>query len=346
MLKIGIVGLPNVGKSTIFKALTKQSVDISNYPFCTINPNIGIVKVPDERLERLGEKFPRANIIPAAIEFIDIAGLVKGAAQGQGLGNKFLSHIREVDAIVEIVRVFDDQNISHVNETVDPLRDIKILEEELISSDLETINSRFEKSEKRAKTGDEDSKKEYEVLKKLKEGLLAGKKGIEINLKEKESQIAKELFLLTLKPIIYLYNFSGKIPDLNPELKARKHIFLDAKTELELIEMDKKELQELGMEAKIFDLIKEGYGTLNLITFFTMNDTEIRAWEIKKGAKAPMAGGKIHGDFEKNFIKAELVRWDKLIEAGSWHGAREKGFLEIAGKEFEIKDGSVVHFLI
>lgn len=346
MLKTGIVGLPNVGKSTIFKALTKQNVDISNYPFCTINPNIGIVKVPDERLKKLAEKFPRANIIPAAIEFIDIAGLVKGAAQGQGLGNKFLSHIREVDAILEIVRIFDDQNISHINETVDPLRDIDILEQELILSDLETINSKFEKLEKRARAGDEASQREYKVLKKLKEGLLIGKRGIDINLEAQESQIAKELFLLTLKPIIYLYNFSGKIPELTPELKSKKHILLDAKTELELSEMDKKELQELGMELKIFDLIKECYEILNLITFFTMNDKEIRAWEIKKGTRAPIAGGKIHGDFEKKFIKAEMIKWDKLIEAGSWHNAREKGFLEIAGKESEIQDGSVVYFLI
>ncbi len=346
MLKIGLVGLPNVGKSTIFKALTKQSVDISNYPFCTINPNIGIVKIPDKRLENLAEKFPRANIIPAAIEFIDIAGLVGGAVQGRGLGNKFLSHIREVDAIVEIVRFFDDQNISHINETVNPARDIDILEKELILADLETINFRLEKSEKKSKTGDENSRKEYEVLKKFKEALLTGKKAIEVHLENKEIETAEELFLLTLKPIIYLYNFSGKSPDLPPELKNKKHIILDAKTELDLSEMNKKEIDDLGMEVKIFDLIKEGYGVLNLITFFTMNDKEIRAREVKRGTKAPRAGGKIHGDFEKNFIKAETISWDKLIEAGSWHKAREKGLLEIAGKEFEIKDGSIVHFLI
>lgn len=346
MLKIGIVGLPNVGKSTLFKALTKQSVDISNYPFCTINPNIGIVKVPDQRLEKIAEKFPRPNIIPAAIEFIDIAGLVKGASQGHGLGNKFLSHIREVDAIVEIVRVFENENISHINERVDPVRDIEILETELMLSDLETVNYRIEKSEKRVKSGSEDSIREYEVLKKLKNGFLIGKKASDLNLEEEEIELVKDLFLLTLKPIIYLYNYSDKIPELVDELKNKKYILLDAKIELELSEMDKNEIQDLEMEPKIFDLIKESYKALNLITFFTMNEREIRAWEIKKGTKAPQAGGKIHGDFEKKFIKAEAISWDKLINVGSWQKAREKGLLEIMGKESEIKDGSVVYFLI
>ncbi len=346
MLKIGIIGFPNVGKSSLFKALTKKSVDISNYPFCTINPNIGIVKVPDKRLEALAKKFPRSKIIPAAVEFIDIAGLVEGAAQGQGLGNEFLSHIREVDAIIEVVRVFENANISHVNGVINPKRDIEILEKELILADLETIENRLEKSAKRAKTDKEMAHKEYEILNKFKSKLLLNKRAIEIKLDDREKGIAKELFLLTSKPIIYLYNFSGQIPQLDEELRSKNHIFLDTKIELELSEMDENEIKFLEMEPKIFDLIKEGYDLLDLITFFTMNESEIRAWEIKRKTKAPEAGGKIHSDFEKNFIKAEAIGWDKLIEAGSWNKAREKGLLHMAGKEYLVEDGNVIYFLI
>lgn len=346
MLKIGIVGLPNVGKSTLFKALTKQRVDISNYPFCTIDPNVGVVKVPDQRLEKLAQKFPRPKIIPAIVEFVDIAGLVKGASQGEGLGNKFLSHIREVDAILEIVRVFEKEDIAHVNQTIDPERDIEILETELILADLETINKRLAKLEKQLKTPDKKIKKEYELLQKIKKQLEESKKIIDINLVPEEKEMIRDLFLLTAKPILYLYNYAGEIPELPETLKKRNHILLDVKMEEELSEMEKDEIQEMGIKPKIYDLINASYKLLDLITFFTMNEKEIRAWEVKRGTKAPQAGGKIHSDFEEKFIRAEVISWDKLIEIGSWQKAKEAGLMKIVGKEYMVNDGDVIYFVI
>ncbi|MCD6429317.1 redox-regulated ATPase YchF [bacterium] len=346
MLKIGIVGLPNVGKSTLFKALTKQRVDISNYPFCTIDPNIGVVKVPDERLNKLAKAFPRPKIIPAVVEFVDIAGLVKGASVGEGLGNKFLAHIREVDAILEIVRVFEKEDVAHVNQTIDPKRDIEILETELILADLETVNKRLEKLEKQLKTQDKQIKKEYEFLLRIKKELENGKKVIDIDLSDEEKELIKDLFLLTAKPILYLYNYNGELPNLSDDLRKKNHILLDIKLEEELSEMAEKEIKELGIQPKIYNLIKESYKLLDLITFFTMNENEIRAWEVKNGTKAPEAGGKIHSDFEEKFIKAEVIPWDKLIEAGSWHNAKEKGILKIVGKDYIVLDGDVIYFVI
>ena len=346
MLKIGIVGLPNVGKSTLFKALTKQKVDISNYPFCTINPNIGIVKVPDLRLNKLAEKFPRNEIIPAAVEFVDIAGLVKGAAQGEGLGNKFLAHIREVDAILEIVRVFEKEEIIHVNESVNPGRDIEILESELILAYLDSIDKRIEKISKDIKSGEKDIKFEYDFLEKVKEYLKKGIKIEDCQFSEKEKNILKELFLLTAKPILYLYNYSDKIPSLFEKLKEKNHVFLDVKMEEEMAEMEEKEIKDLDLKPKIYELIKECYSLLNLITFFTMNEKEIRAWEVENETKAPEAGSKIHTDFQEKFIRAEVVSWDKLIEAGSWHKAKELGIIQAVGKEYLVQNGDVIYFLI
>jgi len=346
MLKIGIVGLPNVGKSTLFKALTKQKVDISNYPFCTIDPNVGIVNVPDQRLKKLSQAFPRPKVIPAIVEFVDIAGLVKGASQGEGLGNKFLAHIREVDAILEVVRVFEKQDIAHVNETIDPERDIEILETELILADLETVNKRLEKLEKQLKTQDKKIIKEYQLVQKIKTGLEQGKKIIDLNLTEKEREDLHDLFLLTAKPILYLYNYQNTPPALPEDLKRRNHLFLDIKMEEELSEMTEEEIQDLGVQPKIYDLIEKSYQLLGLITFFTMNENEIRAWEIKKGTKAPQAGGKIHSDFEEKFIRAEVISWDKLIESGSWQKAKDKGLIKTVGKDYEVNDGDVIYFVI
>lgn len=346
MLKIGIVGLPNVGKSTLFKALTRQKVDISNYPFCTIDPNVGIVKVPDKRLEKLAQTFPRPKIIPAIVEFVDIAGLVKGASHGEGLGNKFLSHIREVDAILEVVRVFEKEDITHVNQSIDPERDIEILETELILADLETVNKRLEKLEKQLKMQDKKIKKEYELVKKIKDFLEEGKKVIDIDLTNEEKEMIRDLFLLTAKPILYLYNYRDNPPELSEQLKKKNHILLDVKMEEEMSEMKEGEIQEMGLQPKIYDLIKASYNLLDLVTFFTMNDKEIRAWEIKRGTKAPQAGGKIHSDFEEKFIRAEVIPWDKLIEAGSWQKAKEAGVMKIVGKDYIVNDGDVIYFVI
>lgn len=337
MLKIGIIGFPNVGKSTLFKALTKQSVNISNYPFCTIEPNIGIVKVPDSRLEALAEAFPRPEIIPAAIEFVDIAGLVKGASRGQGLGNKFLSHIREVDAILEVVRFFEKQDVAHIADKIIPQDDIETINTELILADLQTIEGYLEKLEKQAKIQDKNTLKELVRVNKIKKDLENGKFA---------GPNAKDLFLLTAKPILYLYNYSGKQPELTEALKQNKHIFLDIKIEEELSEMEEKEAGELGIESKIGEMIRNCYQLLDLVTFFTMNEKEIRAWEIKSGTPVPQAGAKIHTDFEEKFIKAEVIASDKLIKAGSWPKAREQGILQTVGKDYLVKDGDVIYFLI
>jgi len=346
MLKIGIVGLPNVGKSTLFKALTKKKVDISNYPFCTIDPNIGVVEVPDERLNALAKAFPRPKVIPPVIEFVDIAGLVKDAHKGQGLGNQFLAHIREVDAILEVVRFFEKEDVAHVEQDINPQRDIEILERELIAKDLETIEKRLNKLSKQIKSQDKEVEKEYQLLLRLKELLGEGKKMIDLKLEEKEKAIIKDLFLLTAKPILYVYNVKGGNFTIPKELADKNHVVLDVKLEEELGEMPKAEIQELGLKSKISQVIKKAYQLLDLIIFFTMNENEIRAWEIKKGTKAPQAGGKIHSDFEEKFIRCEVIQWDKLIEAGSWQKAKEKGLINIAGKDYVVQDGDVIYFII
>ena len=290
-MKIGIVGLPNVGKSTLFKALTKTPVDISNYPFCTIEPNVGVVKVPDGRLEKLAKMSKSAKIIPAVVEFVDIAGLVKGASEGEGLGNKFLSHIREVDAIVQVVRVFADSKIIHVHNKIDPLGDIEVINTELMLADLETVNKRIEKLEKESRSMNQESRKKLEVTERINKNLEEGKLANEtdLNLKGEITNIAvKELSLLTMKPFLYAYNisdFDEKLPD---ELEKLPHVKLDIKIEEELGEMTEKEIVELNLKTNINGLIVKSYELLGLITFLTTGEDETRAWTIKKNSSAPM----------------------------------------------------------
>lgn len=329
-LSIGIVGLPNVGKSTLFKALTKNEVNIANYPFATIDPNVGVVIVPDERLDKLSEMSNSAKKIPAVVEFYDIAGLVKGANKGEGLGNQFLNHIRETDAIVEVLRCFPAGEIIHVENTVDPVRDMEIINSELALKDLETIERNFKKLEGEAKAGNKDAQKSLESVKIIKDALERG----ELVFQEKykaalENPKAKELNLLTAKPQIYLLN--GNPEDVSEELKNKikslgaDYIILD-----------------LAKEIKLDELIKKAYEILGLISFFTNGEDETRAWTIRKGAKAPEAAGAIHSDFEKKFIRAEVVNWQKLLEAGSWSKAKQKGWLRLEGKDYVVNDGDVI----
>jgi len=336
---VGIVGLPNVGKSTLFKALTKQKVDISNYPFCTIDPNVGIVQVPDERLRQVANVVKPQKITPAIIEFVDIAGLVKEAHKGEGLGNQFLSHIREVKIICQIVRAFDDINISHVEGSPDPKRDIAIINTELMMKDLETVSKRLEKAKKEAI-------KEIALLEKIKNILNQGQ-SLENQLTLEQKHLIKELNLLTLKPVIYIFNIKEKA-DLDPELEKLPHLILDLKIEEEMSDLTDQEQKELQLSpSQLNNLIRLCYSALDLITFYTIaGNKENRAWALKKGFKAPQAGAVIHADFEHKFIRCEAINWQKLIEAGSWHTAREKGWLRIEGKEYIILDGDVIEFKI
>ena len=356
-LKIGIVGLPNVGKSTLFKALTKTQVDINNYPFCTIEPNVGIVKVPDERLDKLAAMSSSAKIIPAIIEFVDIAGIVKGASLGEGLGNKFLANIREVDAIAQVVRVFPakggsaygGENITHVYNRIDPESDIEIINSELILADLETVNKvriRLEKDKRGNKKG---SAEQLEVLQKiqknLEDGILANETKLDLH-DENTEIIVRELSLLTMKPFLYVFNASDLNKELSPALEKLHHVKLDIKIEEELIEMSKEEASEMGITSNIDQLIVEAYKLLGLITFLTTGTDETRAWTIKKGSTAPLAGTAIHNDFKDKFIRAEVINWKKLLEAGSWSKARELGTLRLEGKEYIVQDGDVIEFKI
>lgn len=348
-MKIGIVGLPNVGKSTLFKALTKSPVDINNYPFCTIEPNVGIVKVPDERLEKLAQMSRSKKIIPTVIEFVDIAGLVEGASEGEGLGNKFLANIREVDAIAHVVRAFENPNIIHVHNKVEPQHDIDIINTELILADLETIRKvriRVEKDARGNKKGADVQLEAIDKIQKmLEEGKLANETVLDMT-EENTRQIVRELSLLTMKPFLYVYNVSDISEKLPDNLEKENHLKLDIKIEEELIEMTKDEAEELDIKSNIDALILKAYEILGLITFLTTGEDETRAWTVQKGSTAPIAGTAIHNDFKDKFVRAEVIQWDKLLEAGSWGKARELGTLRTEGKDYVVQDGDVIEFKI
>lgn len=348
-LQVGIVGLPNVGKSTLFKALTKKAVDINNYPFCTIEPNVGIVEVPDSRLQKLAALSQSKKIIPAVIEFVDIAGLVAGASQGEGLGNKFLANIREVDAIVHVVRVFVNDTIIHVHNKIAPIDDIAVINTELILADLETVTKRKLKTAKDAKSGtNKEALQEVAVLEKLESVLNAGElaRGVYENAGESDQKIIKGLQLLTTKPFLYVYNVSDLEAALPEELATKPHIKLDIKIEEELMEMSPEEARELGMESHLPDLIRGAYELLGLISYFTTGPEESRSWTVKEGSTAPQAGAAIHTDFEEKFIRAEIIHWEKLLEAGSWNAARDNGTLRLEGKDSLVLDGDVIVFKV
>ena len=360
-MKIGIVGLPNVGKSTLFNSITKAGAECANYPFCTIEPNVGVVPVPDERVDKLAEIYKPQKVTKAVVEFVDIAGLVKGASKGEGLGNKFLSHIREVDSILEVVRCFEDSNIVHVDGSVDPLRDIETINLELVFADLETIEKRLDRARKMLKA---DKKYAFEVdtLEKVKTALEAGKPARSLDYIDEEKEVLKEAFLLTLKPIMYVANVSEEElsnPESNEQFNKVKEfaksekaevIPLCVKIEEELSTLENEDKQEmleaLGLEESGLDkLIKASYNLLGLMSFLTAGEPEVRAWTIKIGTKAPQAAGKIHSDIERGFIRAEVISFDDLMNCnGSMVTAREKGVIRSEGKEYIMQDGDIVLF--
>ena len=353
-MKLGIVGLPNVGKSTLFNSITKAGAECANYPFCTIEPNVGVVPVPDERLDSLAKMYHPEKVTHAVIEFVDIAGLVKGASKGEGLGNKFLSHIRETDAICEVVRCFEDSNIVHVDGSIDPVRDIETINLELIFADIETVNKRLDKAKKNLKAS-KSYQEEVDLLERIKENLENGISARALSFNEDEEKLVKDMFLLTTKPILYIANISEdqiENAENDPQvLKVKEYaskenaevIPLCVKIEEELSGLDdndKKEMLEaLGLDESGLDkVIKKSYDLLGLMSFLTAGEPEVRAWTIKKGTKAPQAAGKIHSDMERGFIKAEVVSFDDLMKCGSMVTAREKGLVRQEGKEYVMQD--------
>jgi GTP-binding protein YchF len=348
-LSLAIVGLPNVGKSSLFNLLTKTKAEASNYPFCTIDPNVGIVEVPDKRLEALTKVSKSKKTIPTAIEFVDVAGLVKGAHKGEGLGNQFLANIRECDAICEVIRDFQDENIIHVAGKVDPKEDKETINLELIFADLSTVTKRMEKAQKETKAGDKEKIAFYELLKKIKANLEDAVAIRDIELNEKERKMIKQLNLLTIKPILYIVNTDS--PEKYQNNNENNSLAINIKIEQEIIDLPKEEqkefLKELNMGGSGLDkLITASYKLLNLETFLTTGLEETRAWTIKKGATAPEAASAIHTDFQKHFIRVEVINWKSLIESGSEKKAKEQGLIRTEGKEYIVKDGDVCHFLI
>ena len=361
---MGIVGLPNVGKSTLFNALTKKSVLVANYPFATIDPSVGVVAVPDERLYKLAAFSNTKKIVPAVVEFVDIAGLVKGASAGEGLGNQFLTNIRETDAIAEVVRIFEDDNIIHVDGKVEPLKDIEVINYELILADLQTVTKRLANLQKEVKANKKEAIIEHGIVEKIKKALEAGKLANTVVADEFEKPFVKSMHLLTSKPILYILNKKSggrNLDEMNDDrykalldffkTQHAQWVIVDAGIEQELKDIDEKDKQELreGLGSKddgIDNLIKKSYETLDLITYFTTGEVETRAWTIGRGWTAPEAGTAIHGDFKEKFIRAEVIEWDKLIDAGSFGAAREKGLLRTEGKEYIVKDGDVMEFKV
>ncbi|PRX42122.1 hypothetical protein CLV97_103137 [Planifilum fimeticola] len=360
-LVTGIVGLPNVGKSTLFNAITRAGAESANYPFCTIDPNVGVVDVPDDRLDRLAKLFNPQRVVPTSFQFVDIAGLVKGASRGEGLGNKFLAHIREVDAITHVVRCFEDENITHVDGKVDPEGDIETINLELVLADLESVERRLERTARQKKSGDKEVAQEHEALLKLREGLAEGIPARRIGLSEEERERVRHLNLLTFKKVLYAANVGEEDaadPDANPHVQTVRRIAaaegagvipICARLEAEIAELEDEErrqfLEELGLKASGLDrLVAAAYRLLGLITYFTAGEKEVRAWTIREGTKAPQAAGVIHSDFERGFIRAEVVAYEDLIAAGSMAQARERGMVRLEGKDYVVLDGDVMHF--